>query len=30
VIQSDGRIVLAGYAAANATTHGFGMERFLG
>ncbi len=30
VIQANGRIVLAGYAAADATTHGFGVERFLG
>jgi len=30
VVQQDGRIVMAGYAAANATTHGFGVERFLG
>ena len=29
-IQPNGRIVIAGYAAANATTHGFGVERFLG
>jgi uncharacterized delta-60 repeat protein len=29
-VQSNGKIVLAGYAAANATTHGFGVERFLG
>jgi uncharacterized delta-60 repeat protein len=29
-VQSDGRIVVVGDAAANATTHGFGVERFLG
>jgi uncharacterized delta-60 repeat protein len=30
VVQPNGKIVIAGNAAANGTTHGFGLERFLG